>query len=83
MYEYDYNDEFKELIQKKNNKDYIKAKRLVIKKNFCFIPQFSKSKDINFTYYGHAIKMKNNRNIYILGKIILLLKKNLKNNQKI
>jgi len=32
VYECDYNDEFIELIQKKNNKDYIKAKRLVIKK---------------------------------------------------
>ena len=64
--ECDYDDEFKELIQKKQNKDYVKAKRLIIqnyqisnnlisfgKKNYCFIPQFSKSKEITFNYFNN------------------------------
>ena len=75
--ECDYDDEFREFIQKKKNKDYVKAKRLIIqnyqisgdlisfgKKNYCFIPQFSKSKDIIFTYYDQKIKLENNKNIY-------------------
>ena len=65
MYECDYNDEFKELIQKKKNKDYIKDKRLIIKKNYCFIPQFITSNDITFTNYGHKIKMKNNKSLCV------------------
>ena len=96
--ECDYDDEFKELIQKKQNKDYVKAKRLIIqnyqisnnlisfgKKNYCFIPQFSKSKEITFNYLEHIIKLENNKNIYkMFGKDKTFTEKEFKKmNQKV
>jgi len=81
-----------------NNKDYVKAKRLIIqsyqisnnlisfgKKNYCFIPQFSKSKDITFNYDAHTIKLENDKSIYkMYGKDKIFTEKKFKKmNQKV
>ena len=90
--ECDYNNEYKEFILKKKNKDYIKTKRLIIqkyqisnnsisfdKKKYCFIPQFSKSKDITFIYDGQEIKLKNDNKIYtMIGKDKIFTEKEFK-----